>query len=248
MRRKKLKNKFGDADCVYCGAQCESSDHVPPKCLFANPAKEDLIEVPSCKKCNNSFSKDDEYLKIVLGILDVNESHTEVQKLQPSINRAFFKPEKKRFVESFLKTMEMIPRYTDSGLYVGHAPAFTANKKRLLKSAERITKGLFYHERKFRLPDEFQAAGTLASDFLVDLGHDVGDAGQSLRRILRQLLSQESKKLGHGVFEYSVAFLDAFEEPNKSAWYLKFYGTIDFLFFTYEKESEPASRIISPYN
>src|SRR5690242_7545069 len=106
MKRRTAKRKFGNAECVYCGGACESSDHVPPKCLFANPAKEDLIEVPSCKKCNNSFSNDDEYLKIVLGILDVNESHDEVKKLQPSINRAFFKPEKRRFVKSFLKTME----------------------------------------------------------------------------------------------------------------------------------------------
>jgi hypothetical protein len=148
---------------VYCGKPCETSDHVPPKCLFARPAKENLIEVPSCWKCNNSFSKDDEYLKIVLGILDVNDSHSEVQELQPSINRAFFKPEKKRFVESFMKTMAIIPRYTNSGIFEGHAPAFTANKKRLIASAERITKGLFYHERGFRLPDDFQAGGSLAT-------------------------------------------------------------------------------------
>jgi hypothetical protein len=199
MKRRGIKRKFGDAECAYCGRTCESSDHVPPKCLFAHPEKEDLIEVPSCQRCNNGFSKDDEYFKTVLGILDMNEAHAEVKELQPSITRAFSKREKKGFVRSFLRTMEIIPRYTDSGLYVGHAPAFTADKKRLLRVAQRTVKGLFYHERKIRLPNDFVVTPSIATDFLGDVTNDVGDAGATLRRIIRHLSTRESKKIGNGV-------------------------------------------------
>lgn len=49
--------------CVYCvNANAETWDHVPPKGIFAADNRDDLIRVPACFNCNNSFSKDDEWL------------------------------------------------------------------------------------------------------------------------------------------------------------------------------------------
>ncbi len=53
--------------CVYCGAEAgDTKDHVPPKCLIRNPYPVNLLTVPSCKKCNNSFSPDEEYFRLVM--------------------------------------------------------------------------------------------------------------------------------------------------------------------------------------
>lgn len=247
MKRRRLKRKFPQAECVYCGGPCESSDHVPPRCLFADPRKENLIEVPSCKSCNNGFSKDDEYFKTVLGILDLNETHSEIAKLQPSITRAFSKQQKRGFVKSFLGTMKIIPRYTGSGIYAGHAPAFDADEKRLLRVAERITKGLFYHERRYRLPNDFRAQCCLAANCATDLQHDVSDRGHSIRAIFRTLLSKKATTIGNDVFKYCVAFMDQFEQPNQSAWLMQFYGTVDFFCMTFEMDNAAVgNRIIVP--
>jgi hypothetical protein len=57
--------------CIYC--QCEegsSRDHVPPKQMLRKPYPPNLFTVPSCEKCNQSYSKDEEYFRLViLGLL-----------------------------------------------------------------------------------------------------------------------------------------------------------------------------------
>lgn len=53
--------------CIYCGREGPLTlDHIPPRALFAEPRPADLITVPSCQPCNVGFSKDDEYLRLVL--------------------------------------------------------------------------------------------------------------------------------------------------------------------------------------
>ena len=52
--------------CIYCQINpADTVDHVPPKGLFKEPRPVDLIIVPACSTCNNSFSKDDEYFRIL---------------------------------------------------------------------------------------------------------------------------------------------------------------------------------------
>lgn len=48
--------------CVYCGSRPGTADHAPSKVLLDQPYPKNLPVVPSCEKCNNSFSKDELYL------------------------------------------------------------------------------------------------------------------------------------------------------------------------------------------
>ena len=49
--------------CVYCGKDgVETRDHVPSKVLLDSPYPEHLPVVPSCKKCNQNLSLDEEYV------------------------------------------------------------------------------------------------------------------------------------------------------------------------------------------
>jgi hypothetical protein len=60
--------------CIYCGADKDlTDDHVPPKLLLMRPYPENLITVPACEICNQSFQKDDEYMRTMLAI-DVRAS------------------------------------------------------------------------------------------------------------------------------------------------------------------------------
>ena len=48
--------------CVFCGSVPNTRDHVPSKVLLDQPYPTNLPVVPSCDKCNNSFSIDEPYL------------------------------------------------------------------------------------------------------------------------------------------------------------------------------------------
>lgn len=48
--------------CVFCGGEIENRDHIPSRVFLERPYPENLPVVPSCRKCNQSFSLDEEYL------------------------------------------------------------------------------------------------------------------------------------------------------------------------------------------
>ena len=55
----------GVAICYLCRKRTGTTrDHVPPKNLFPRPRPSNLITVPCCEKCNNRFSKHEEYFRL----------------------------------------------------------------------------------------------------------------------------------------------------------------------------------------
>jgi hypothetical protein len=52
--------------CVYCGADATTKDHVVPRCFLEKPFPPNLLTVPSCRKCNLGYSKDEEYFLAVM--------------------------------------------------------------------------------------------------------------------------------------------------------------------------------------
>lgn len=65
---KKSINKY----CFYCGSKKQSMDHTPSKSLLEKPYPNNLLTIPSCFKCNNSFSEDEEYFLNVLAEISTN--------------------------------------------------------------------------------------------------------------------------------------------------------------------------------
>lgn len=55
-----------DYYCCYCGNAPDSRDHVPSRILLDEPYPENLPVVPSCSKCNNSLSLDEEYFACLI--------------------------------------------------------------------------------------------------------------------------------------------------------------------------------------
>jgi hypothetical protein len=60
--------------CYVCGEaltpENRSKDHVPPKGIFPRPFPANLITVSCCRNCNESYSKDEEFFRLIatLGI------------------------------------------------------------------------------------------------------------------------------------------------------------------------------------
>lgn len=52
--------------CTYCGGLEETRDHVPSRVFLDAPLPENLPIVPACRRCNSSFSLDEEYFACVI--------------------------------------------------------------------------------------------------------------------------------------------------------------------------------------
>lgn len=57
--------------CIYCQSQKGTTrDHVPPKELLRKPYPRNLLTVPSCAECNETYSIDEEYFRLtIVGLL-----------------------------------------------------------------------------------------------------------------------------------------------------------------------------------
>ena len=75
-----LKNRLvfrrnSPMQCIYCGKKADTREHCPPKGIFLRkPYPSNLIELPACRKCNNSYSADEEYTRDMLNCL-YNKCH-----------------------------------------------------------------------------------------------------------------------------------------------------------------------------
>jgi hypothetical protein len=63
-------NSFADSrlihDCIYCGSEADTRDHVPSKCLLEKPYPTNLPVVGCCDPCNQDFSRDEQYFICLL--------------------------------------------------------------------------------------------------------------------------------------------------------------------------------------
>ena len=231
MSRKK-RSKVGQ--CVYCGKiRPITEDHVPPRNLFAKPRPSNLIKVPSCYEChseNKQASKDDEYLRLTLTMREDTAEHPDVEQILPTVLRSLARPDKVGFTQAFLRSFRDVNVVTQSGLYLGRKGAFDVNLTRLDSVARRIIKGVFYHEKGYRLPDDYDAVAYSESR-LQDLTDNWKQKLQ--KNILEPLMLNAPKTIGQQVFSYRVAYSDS--DPNTSVWLLGFYERVNFLCMTLPK-------------
>ena len=74
-------------NCTYCGGLANSRDHVPSRILLEKPYPPNLPVVGACQKCNQGFSKDEQYLVCLME--SVVAGSTDPEKIQrPSVARA----------------------------------------------------------------------------------------------------------------------------------------------------------------
>jgi hypothetical protein len=233
MSKSKPKKK---GECIYCGRILPiTEDHVPPRNLFAKPRPNNLIKVPSCYKChgeNKQVSQDDEYFRLMLTLREDVSTHPDVKKILPTVMRSLRKPKKLGFTKSLLNSMKSINLRTEGGLHLGVKGAYDVKLSRLDNVAIRITKGLFYHEKKYRLPDEYGVAAYSESG----LTNITAEFKQEIRiNILQPLMANAPKIIGDQVFSYRVSYSDT--DTNVSAWLFIFYEQVRFVCLTLPKKS-----------
>lgn len=71
--------------CCYCGEWANTVDHVPSKVFLDKPYPENLPVVPCCKKCNEQFSLDEEYVAVLFECVrwqTINPEHFRREKVK----------------------------------------------------------------------------------------------------------------------------------------------------------------------
>lgn len=234
------KKYFKNGQCVYCGRILPiTKDHVPPRSLFASTRRYNLIKVPSCKEChgeNKQVSQDDEYFRLMLTLRHDVADHPDAKEILPTVMRSLEKPDKIGFRNSLLKNLQKRDLMSRGGLYLGKAATLNVDLNRIYRVLERVIKGLFYHEKGYRLPDNYMV--NIYSDSEMETLTE--DARNKLKvDIIQPLASKTPHTVGNDVFSYRVAFTDV--DPNTSAWVLIFYQNVFFLCVTLPMNISPSS-------
>jgi len=59
-------NKKNQFKCIYCYEEADSREHIPSKIFLNEPYESNLAILPSCIKCNNAFSENEQYLACLI--------------------------------------------------------------------------------------------------------------------------------------------------------------------------------------
>jgi len=214
--------------CIYCGQKgILSRDHVPPKTLFADPRPSNLISVPSCTTCNAGASLDDEYFRLVHTLRIDIFTHPDAFRNWKSVKRSLYNPQKENFKQVFLNTLQKINIYTKEGIFISETGIYEVDIQRIKRVVERTVKGLFYHEMKTRLSDNYEVT-VFSSSEMTYFPSDVHNFLES--EVFPLLISIKPKVIGRNVFSYRSFFAD--NDTNLSVWLLIFYKTEAFLCWT----------------
>jgi hypothetical protein len=194
--------------CVYCGRKelRLTKDHVPPKCLFLRPRPQ-LITVPACHGCNDSFKLDYEYFRIAVTAEAAyrDETATELwsNRIAPRMGQGLRR--------TLLANMRPVEMRSSAGLIQERAIGIPYERRRIDRVVERIVRGLLWHHYHSR---------PAAVRFEVFYKPD-------LQPIQDLLCSIAFNSIGGNAIRYRHSV--TMEDPNSSIWGLQFYRHIHFL-------------------
>lgn len=206
--------------CVYCGSEADTKEHIPPKGIYPKGHRDNLITVPACKKCNNDFSKDDEYFKVKLFLRKKVGEDNRTQSHIDSMLNGLKRNENFRFLNLLVDEI----RGED---------IFSYNRKRIVSIAEKTVRGLYYYHFEKILDDSIEIKATIEDEFSF-LPTKLKDV---LDKVYTELIQQEEKDVSNGIFKYqyknnisNIEFI--------SAWLLTFYDDLRFIILTSPKKEK----------
>jgi hypothetical protein len=140
--------------------------------------------------------------------------------------------EAKGFAEMIRQSIRESDVYTPAGVYIGRAPTFNANLKRIDATGTRILKGLYFLETGERTPEQADVAVYSMEGFQKrpDLVKQLWDKTRPIVDL------SHGRKIGD-TFSYTVHFA-----PCLSFWYLVFYAFYVMVGFVNESPSQNSNE------
>jgi hypothetical protein len=153
------ENKISEQEkCIFCGDNKNiTREHAISDNLFPdNYEKNNLITVPSCRKCNESYSHDEELFRIFLVNQSTEKSQAAKDMLHTKITRAMKKAPGKAF--NVLKKMFPVKINLPNGSQEDKV-AFNISKEdweRYYRVLDKYVKALFYYHLGKTIPSEHE--------------------------------------------------------------------------------------------
>ena len=196
--------------CIYCGAPGVTSDHVPPKLIFPKAHRNQLMTVPACVACNNSFASDEQYFQAVLLLGSCGKTPAGAAVWRESLARAYATQVglQKRIAGSIQHQNHFSP----AGLLLGLAEWVRFDQDRFRNVIVKIVRGLYYLEYAMPISADAVFAATRIHR------RELALALSAQRRMLR-----DGKRSWPGIFRYECNRLAS--DARGSMWALYFYDT-----------------------
>ena len=198
-----------------------TADHVPPKLFLEQPFPPNLLTVPACADCNQSFKADDEYARTVLA-LDIRANWNNAAQFNlPAIMRSLNKPDARGFASYLGRQSRRMSVLAPNGNHVVGASDGTS--RGINRSGMHMLRGLYFHETGARLSGS-NAEVRVASKSGLTAEHP---AMLTTAQVFRLFPDQRNGAAGTA-FSYAAAF-----GHSRSAWLMLLYdyffwiGTID---------------------
>jgi len=202
--------------CYLCGTEDNlTRDHVPPKNLFLNPLPDNLITLPCCKKCNSSFSKDDEAFRLWVSTSAFASPTAKKiwdEKIAPSFQKRNHQLAKN--IQEYIGT-----KILETPIGKVEFPTFSIPQNRVVNYLIRLTKGLLRHH--------YPNYDYSETPFLVN--HILLSNEQEMIVLYKIINLMTYNELGNGVFRYWHGF--AVDSPESGIWVYTFYDGSCFLVF-----------------
>ncbi len=218
--------------CTYCNQLATTRDHIPPKLLFSRPRPSNLATVPACLQCNQSFSADDEYARMVL-LSHHGASHTTFEDQVERLSRALVRPEgaglKKEFLRPFVAS-GVFNQERDQDKPV----AVQFDLARVSRVIARTAIGLHRIHYSERLVPEY---GAFAAD--LDAVAKMPNSVDSLKNYLFESINDVTdtcRPLEWGEQAVVFVFGRSLHDPRQSVWRFRFYGGAEFGVWTVPRE------------
>lgn len=208
-----LKRKKKKETCAYCGKKrFATRDHIPPRNIFPKPRSSDLITVPCCEKCRRGWSKDDEYFRnaILLQVSAYDPHSPWEQKMLDSLSR----PQSKGLLREHARELTGRQVTNENGILLPQFSVFEPILGRLNRVAERIIRGLFYHQKSYPVPKNYRVDAATLQD-------GIGTAIEDLRDKL--LAYEPTSKCAKQQGDFAYCYWEMGDFKDGTAWLAAFY-------------------------
>lgn len=206
--------------CAYCGKkQPVTDDHIPPRNLFPKPRGSNLITVPCCEFCRKGWSEDDEYFRAAILCSARVSEQTLAKSPLNSFFRSLDRSEHRKFARMIYESIDEFEIFTKGGIYLGNKPGFRIQKERIDRVTQRIIRGLFFHEKRYPVPEGYEVIAEVLQFGL-----------EPILECFPGVRFPEPQIIQDGVFCYT--FKETQQDPDSIIWLLLFYENLPMVGFT----------------
>ena len=203
-------------ECAFCGKPSPTTrDHIPPKNLFPIPRAADLITVPCCEECRLGWSADDEYFRLVVISACEGLRDERVERVNETVIRSLQRPKAEGFAQYVRQTLSDLEIVSKGGIYLGNVGGMAVDHKRVCRVAGRITRGLFWHEKRYPLPDGYEVKSCVGP---ADFGKILDELGS--------IPYADHRTVADNAFSYTFCHTD--QDPNSMVWLYLLYDLFPF--------------------